>query len=52
MSDKTPEQVIADALPPHDLMNRIPSVTSNPCNGVGCGCHPSTTTPEAERGQR
>jgi hypothetical protein len=36
------------AFPEHDLMGRIPLVDNNPCNGVGCGCHPSTEPTEPD----
>lgn len=52
MSDPTPAEVIAQALPPHELMGRIPLVDSNPCNGAGCGCCKATTIPETDRSQR
>jgi hypothetical protein len=51
MTTPTPAEVIANALPPHALMGRIPLVDSNPCNGVGCGCHP-LTEPETDRSAR
>ena len=50
MTDPTPQEVLAASLPPHALAGQLPTMT-NPCNGVGCGCHPSTQ-PETDGNQR
>lgn len=48
MADPTPAEVLAETFPPHPKVGELPTMT-NPCNGVGCGCHPQTETDRRDR---